>query len=440
MTLTFVAALTLAGLSLEVPSEPVPAGGAVCAAARLDPPEDIVAAEVIWLERRISLDPDPGGIVAMTLPVPPSTDGEHGLVVSIRTATGRELGSAATIRIGPSPHSTASQAAVDGPQARTTPERQTIADLVSSDGSPLRLWSDGFSAPVWGPIAAGFGSGGGTHHDGVDYALRRGTSVRAPADGVVTNVTELPILGRTIVIDHGQGVRSLIAHLEVVLTAPGDAVTAGRIIGRAGATGTSDGVTLHYGLYLHGQAVDPSALEEPPDFLRRRPDAAGYARIADLRRTAAAAQPASEANALTRTTSRSPAADLGERTRGPVPLDTPAVAQLPAIATDSAMFVAALNARLRSHFPDSQIDVTLAPQRIDSETQDVEITFVDLGGVNFLHAAQTTISLAGRIASSTLDDARLTLNDPLRGATIPVLIRDARRLGAPVAPSFAIEQ
>jgi len=107
-------------------------------------------------------------------------------------------------------------------------------------------------------------------HAGIDMPARRGASVSAPAIGQVADVGDYILSGRTVLIDHGQGVVSAYFHLDTALVSKGDVVRAGQRIGRAGATGLATGPHLHYGIYLHGKDVDPVAWRDMPEWLVSR--------------------------------------------------------------------------------------------------------------------------------------------------------------------------
>ena len=121
--------------------------------------------------------------------------------------------------------------------------------------------------PLEGPAAAGAlgtdtaasGRYPSWRHAGVDIAARAGTPVIAPAGAIVADAGEYVLTGRTIILDHGRGVMSAYFHLDTVLVRRGDEVRAGERIGRVGSTGLATGPHLHYGIYLHGQAVNPAA-------------------------------------------------------------------------------------------------------------------------------------------------------------------------------------
>jgi len=112
------------------------------------------------------------------------------------------------------------------------------------------------------------GSTPGWRHAGVDMSARRGTPVTAPANGTVADVGDYTLTGRTVVLDHGQGVFTAYFHLDSALVRDGDQVRAGRSIGRVGSSGLSTGAHLHYGVYIHGRDVDPAAWREMPAWVR----------------------------------------------------------------------------------------------------------------------------------------------------------------------------
>src|SRR5256885_4174789 len=81
---------------------------------------------------------------------------------------------------------------------------------------------------------------------GVDFAGRRGASVRAANRGVVAMVADLYLSGTTILIDHGAGLVTGYLHLSGTLVAVGDTVARGQPIGEVGASGRVTGPHLHW--------------------------------------------------------------------------------------------------------------------------------------------------------------------------------------------------
>ncbi len=108
----------------------------------------------------------------------------------------------------------------------------------------------------------------GWRHAGVDLPLRRGTTIRPPASGTVTRVGDYVLSGRTVIVDHGQGVSSAYFHLDTALVREGERVTPQSVLGRAGSTGLTTGPHLHFGVYVHGRDVDPAAFMDMPAWIR----------------------------------------------------------------------------------------------------------------------------------------------------------------------------
>jgi murein DD-endopeptidase MepM/ murein hydrolase activator NlpD len=97
-----------------------------------------------------------------------------------------------------------------------------------------------------------------TMHPGVDYAVAEGTAVFATADGrVETVVNSAASTGKQIIIDHGNGYRTVYNHLSDILVSRNQRVNRGDLIARTGNTGLSLLPHLHYEIRFRGEAVDP---------------------------------------------------------------------------------------------------------------------------------------------------------------------------------------
>ncbi|WP_181186450.1 M23 family metallopeptidase [Orenia metallireducens] len=94
-------------------------------------------------------------------------------------------------------------------------------------------------------------------HKGVDLAVVTGTKVKAIYKGTVLYSGWIRGYGKTVTIDHGNGIVSLYAHNSKLLVSKGEKVKAGEIITLSGNTGRSTGPHLHLGLYINNEAVDP---------------------------------------------------------------------------------------------------------------------------------------------------------------------------------------
>jgi len=83
-------------------------------------------------------------------------------------------------------------------------------------------------------------------HNGIDLAADIGTPVHAAGWGTVHMVGAVSGYGTIAILDHGQGLRTIYAHLSTVLVVPGQAVSPGERIALSGDTGRTDGPHLHF--------------------------------------------------------------------------------------------------------------------------------------------------------------------------------------------------
>jgi murein DD-endopeptidase MepM/ murein hydrolase activator NlpD len=125
--------------------------------------------------------------------------------------------------------------------------------------------------PVVGPITSSFGeredpfNGEGAFHSGIDIAAPFGTPIRAAADGIVQSAGLGTGYGREILIDHGNGIETLYAHLSGFAVTAGQEVRQGQVVGYVGMSGRSTGSHLHYEVRIHNTPVNPHR------FLRETP-------------------------------------------------------------------------------------------------------------------------------------------------------------------------
>jgi murein DD-endopeptidase MepM/ murein hydrolase activator NlpD len=150
-------------------------------------------------------------------------------------------------------------------EERIAREQALAADVYRTSGA-ARLWEHGFTPALAQRAAGNFGRRRilngipKSPHTGQDYTAPAGTPVKAVAGGKVRLAADFYYSGLTLFVDHGAGLVSVYMHLEKLLAAAGEVVTAGQPIGRVGSTGRATGPHLHLGVRLFEQRVDPETL------------------------------------------------------------------------------------------------------------------------------------------------------------------------------------
>ncbi len=96
-----------------------------------------------------------------------------------------------------------------------------------------------------------------TFHEGVDFAAESGTPINAAASGKVIYADFHPAYGKSVEIDHGNGLVTRYAHGSELLVKEGDLVVRGQRISRVGSTGRSTGPHLHFEVRLNGVPQNP---------------------------------------------------------------------------------------------------------------------------------------------------------------------------------------
>lgn len=138
---------------------------------------------------------------------------------------------------------------------------QTRAYRSFSAGTPSNLL---FDKPVNGPLSSPFGlrrffNGEERNpHSGLDFAVGAGTPIKAPAAGKVILIGDYFFNGKTVFVDHGQGLISMFCHLSKVDVKLGQALPRGGVLGRVGATGRATGPHMHWNVSLNDVRVDPA--------------------------------------------------------------------------------------------------------------------------------------------------------------------------------------
>lgn len=147
--------------------------------------------------------------------------------------------------------------------SRREAQFDVLAGLLSSE--QLRAES----TPAGRPITSGWQSSPYGHridpisgqrawHDGVDFAGKEGSAIRAVASGVVSWSGNRAGYGMMIEVAHGDGLSTRYAHNKENIVQVGDLVRRGDVIALMGSTGRSTGPHVHYEVFKHGRAVDPA--------------------------------------------------------------------------------------------------------------------------------------------------------------------------------------
>lgn len=161
-------------------------------------------------------------------------------------------------------------------QSKVTPDKSHDAEILREQKDVRKsltvmqagdFWREGFIEPVKGRISGHFGNQrvfNGTPkspHSGTDIAAPEGTPVKASGSGkVILSGKDYFYTGNMVIIDHGQGLQTIYAHLKEAKVKEGEMVKQGDIIGLVGKTGRATGPHLHWGASLNNVRFRPHSL------------------------------------------------------------------------------------------------------------------------------------------------------------------------------------
>jgi murein DD-endopeptidase MepM/ murein hydrolase activator NlpD len=115
--------------------------------------------------------------------------------------------------------------------------------------------------PIEGLVTGHYGARGRrSHHDGIDIDGHKGDLIRAVAPGRVVRAGDEGAYGKTVIIDHGDGIATLYAHASAIRVDEGDEVAQDEVIAEVGRTGNARGTHLHFEVRRNGRPVDPLPL------------------------------------------------------------------------------------------------------------------------------------------------------------------------------------
>jgi len=156
---------------------------------------------------------------------------------------------------------------------KVEPEPEDLRRIARDQESLVRAFSTfsdsapegfAFDLPSTGRVSGGFGlrrffnNEPRLPHSGLDIAAPEGTPIAAPAAGSVLETGDYFFYGRTVVLDHGQGMITMYNHLSRIDVTKGARVARGEKIGAVGRTGRVTGPHLHWSVSLNNARVDPA--------------------------------------------------------------------------------------------------------------------------------------------------------------------------------------
>jgi murein DD-endopeptidase MepM/ murein hydrolase activator NlpD len=107
-----------------------------------------------------------------------------------------------------------------------------------------------------------FGSGKLFFHRGIDIAVPVGTPVRATRPGRILFAGERSGYGATVIVEHGNGNRTLYGHNSLVRVTPGEQVEMGTVLAFSGNSGRSTGPHVHFEQIASGRPVIEEEMEK----------------------------------------------------------------------------------------------------------------------------------------------------------------------------------
>lgn len=139
-----------------------------------------------------------------------------------------------------------------------TPTRLTTRTTVPKPASALPAAPEAGTRLLWPTVSHHINQYYSWRHTGLDVHGRLDSPIYASDDGVVVVVENKRTgYGKSIVIDHGNGIRTRYAHASQMFVVAGESVERGQIIAMVGSTGRSTGPHLHYEVLVAGKRVNP---------------------------------------------------------------------------------------------------------------------------------------------------------------------------------------
>lgn len=227
-----------------------------------------------WLEHNVFFSYDAAsktwyGIAGVSLETHP---GIYDLELKGTTPRGSEVAFSKRIAIRPAKYPSIAVSVAkqytepSAEQLERIRQDKTVKQDVFGHTTAEQEWSGKFRPPVDASVSDVFGTrrtfNGKVQsmHQGLDYAVPKGTPVSAVNAGTVLLASPLYFEGNCVVLDHGQGLLTLYLHLSEIKVKPGERVERGQEIGLSGGTGRATGPHLHLAVRWEGVYLNPATL------------------------------------------------------------------------------------------------------------------------------------------------------------------------------------
>lgn len=135
------------------------------------------------------------------------------------------------------------------------PQEQTQSQISQSVGAIRSPFE--YAKPIDGPVSQGYSA----YHRGMDITSPMGTQIRPVGPGVVRFAGFTPDgRGNEVIVDHGDGLETLYAHMGKIYVGTGNTVATDTNLGTIGLTGRTTGPHVHFEVYEDGVQVNPQNL------------------------------------------------------------------------------------------------------------------------------------------------------------------------------------
>ncbi len=147
------------------------------------------------------------------------------------------------------------------PEVKAPPSRRPQPQYLAQGPTSPAFSAPGGGSFIW-PTSGGLSQYFSWYHPGIDIPNKSAPTIVAADSGtvVVAGWPDNYGYGNRVVIDHGNGYRTLYAHLSNIYVSNGQTVSQGQAIGQMGSSGRSTGTHLHFEVHYKDIAVNPLAI------------------------------------------------------------------------------------------------------------------------------------------------------------------------------------